>query len=145
MSADPTLLVAAGILIEEGRVLLSKRKQGKHLPGLWEFPGGKVGVHEDPREALRRELAEELGLDVLVGDVVAVSFHRYDDAASPILLLFFDAVRLPGSPEPRAIDVAAFEWAGPDALEDWRFPAADLDVLPKVRARLPTGVIASRG
>jgi len=142
---DATLLVVAGILVEDGRVLLSERKPGGHLAGLWEFPGGKVGACEDPREALRRELAEELGLDVVVGDVVEVSFHRYDDVARPILLLFFEAARRPGSPGPRAIDVAAFEWAGPDALEDRRFPAADVDVLAKVRARLRAGVVASRG
>jgi 8-oxo-dGTP diphosphatase len=141
MSEDATLLVAAGVIVEDGRVLLSLRKPGGHLAGRWEFPGGKVGANEDPRDALRRELSEELGLDVSVGEIVDVTFHRYAEVARPILLLFFDAVRRPGSPEPRVIDVAAFEWAGPDALDDGRFPSADRNVLPKVRARLRTGVL----
>jgi 8-oxo-dGTP diphosphatase len=138
--AEPTTLVAAGILIEARQVLLSLRKQGGHLAGSWEFPGGKVHSGEDPREALRRELAEELGLDVCVGEIVDVTFHRYEDKASPILIMFFEAARRPGSPAPRAIDVAAFEWAGLDALEDGRFPAADRNVLVKVRDRLRVGV-----
>ena len=51
-----TVIVAAGIVIEHGKVLLSRRKQGTHLEGLWEFPGGKVEAGEDPRVALAREL-----------------------------------------------------------------------------------------
>jgi 8-oxo-dGTP diphosphatase len=112
---------------------------------MWEFPGGKVAANEDPREAVRRELAEELGLDVIVGEIVDVTFHRYADADRPILLLFFDAVRRAGSPEPCAIDVAAFEWAGPEALQDARFPAADRNVLAKVRERLRSGVVVLEG
>jgi mutator protein MutT len=139
------LLVAAGIVVEAGRVLVAQRKPGGHLAGLWEFPGGKVAEKEDPREAVRRELAEELALDVMVGEVVDVTFHRYTDAERPILLLFFDAVRRPGSSEPCAIDVAAFEWAGPEALQDDRFPAADRLVLAKVRERLRTGVVVPPG
>jgi 8-oxo-dGTP diphosphatase len=131
-----TVLVAAGVVIEGGLVLLSKRKAGAHLAGAWEFPGGKVQPGEDPREALRRELEEELGITVTVGDVIDVTFHRYADAPNAFLLMFFEARRVPGSPDPRAIDVAAFEWAGAAALDPARFPAADVAVLQKVRARL---------
>ena len=52
--AGPTVMVAAAVLIEHGRVLLTQRKTGTHLAGAWEFPGGKVEDGEDPREALRR-------------------------------------------------------------------------------------------
>jgi 8-oxo-dGTP diphosphatase len=144
-----TVLVAAAIVVEDGRVLVSQRKPGTHLAGKWEFPGGKVQPGEDPREAVRRELDEELGIEVTVGEVVDVTFHRYDgsspagrgvvkpdDANKAVLLLFFDAVRAPGSHPPRAIDVAAFAWAGPDELDPARFPPADIAVLRKVRARL---------
>jgi len=135
---DPlaTIVVAAGVVIEEGRVLLTKRKAGTHLEGAWELPGGKVQPGEDPRQALARELREELGIDVRVGDIVEVTFHRYEEAQKAVLLLFFEAVRLPTSLEPRAIDVAAFEWAGAEGLEPERFPPADVAVLKKVRAML---------
>jgi len=56
-----TYIVAAGVVIENGKVLLSRRKEGSHLAGRWEFPGGKAEAGEDPRAALRRELEEELG------------------------------------------------------------------------------------
>jgi 8-oxo-dGTP diphosphatase len=132
----PTVVVAAGVLVERGRVLLTRRKAGTHLEGAWELPGGKVQAGEDPRQALRRELREELGIQVAVGEIVDVTFHRYEEARKAVLLLFFEAERLPGSPDPRAIDVAAFEWAGADGLQATRFPPADVAVLEKVRARL---------
>jgi 8-oxo-dGTP diphosphatase len=135
-AALPVILVAAGVLVEHGRVLVTRRKAGTHLAGTWELPGGKVQAGEDPREALRRELREELGIDVAVGEIVDVTFHRYDDADKAVLLLFFEATRVAGSPEPRAIDVAAVEWAGAQDLDPARFPPADVAVLKKVRARL---------
>jgi 8-oxo-dGTP diphosphatase len=135
----PTLLVAAGVVIEGGRVLLSQRKRGTHLEGAWELPGGKVEPGEDPRATVRRELREELGIDVTVGEIVDVTFHVYADTADEtkaVLLLFYEAARTPGSPEPRALEVAAVAWAGADSLEPARFPPADVAVLAKIRARL---------
>ena len=131
-----TVTVAAGVLVERGRVLLTQRKAGGHLAGMWEFPGGKVEPGEDPREALRRELREELGIDCAVGEIVDVTFHRYDEADKAVLLLFFEASLSAGSPAPRAVDVAAFEWATAEALRPDRFPPADVAVLGKVRARI---------
>lgn len=131
-----TVIVAAGIVIEERGVLLSRRKSGSHLAGLWEFPGGKVEPGEDPRAALCRELEEELGISVTVGEIVDVTFHRYDDADKAVLLLFFEATRTKASPEPQALDVAEVAWFGRDQLDPSAFPPADVAVLAKVRARL---------
>jgi 8-oxo-dGTP diphosphatase len=131
-----TIIVAAAVVIEHARVLLSRRKAGTHLAGMWEFPGGKVELGEDPRAALRRELDEELGIDVDVGEVVDVAFHRYDDADKAVLLLFFEAARRAGSAEPRAVDVAEVGWFAADALDPAAFPPADVAILAKVRARL---------
>ena len=129
-----TVLVAAAVLVERGRVLLTQRKRGAHLEGLWEFPGGKVEEGEDPRDALARELREEIGIEADVGEIVEVTFHRYE--AKSVLLLFYLASRRAGSPEPRAIDVAAIEWGDASALDPKRFPPADVAVLAKVRALL---------
>ena len=134
-----TVLVAAGIVVEGGRVLLTQRKAGTHLEGAWEFPGGKVEPGEDPREALRRELAEELGIEVRVGEIVDVTFHKYEEAEKAVLLLFFEAERTAASPEPEARDVAAFTWATASELEPSRFPPADVAVLRKVSAKLGRG------
>ena len=131
-----TVLVSAAVLIEEQRVLLSQRKAGAHLAGAWELPGGKVNDGEDPRDALRRELHEELGIEATVGEIVDVTFHRYDDAGKAVLLLFFEAQRTATSPPPRALDVAAVRWATADELDPTLFPPADVAVLTKVRERL---------
>lgn len=128
------VLVAAGVLIEGGKVLLSQRKRGTDLEGSWEFPGGKVEPDEDPKEALVRELHEELGITAEVGDPVEVTFHRYPK--KNVLLLFYRAARREGSPDPRAIDVAAVRWAALEELHDEHFPPADVAVLRKVRALL---------
>ncbi len=128
-----TVLVAAAVLIEDGRVLLSQRRSGTHLAGKWEFPGGKVEAEEDPRAALQRELREELGIEATVGEIVDVTFYRY--AEKTVLLLFFEAIRTAASPAPTAIEVAAVQWAEAKDLEDARFPEADVPVLRKVRAR----------
>jgi 8-oxo-dGTP diphosphatase len=134
--AARTIVVSAGILIETGRVLLTKRKAGTHLEGAWEFPGGKVEPGEDPRAALARELKEEVGLEVKVGEIVDVTFHHYEQTRKPVLLLFFEVVRQAGSPEPRAIDVAEVRWARGGELDEKDFPEADVEVLKKVRGRL---------
>ncbi len=131
-----TDVVAAGILIEHGKVLLSRRKSGTHLAGLWEFPGGKADPGEDPRAALRRELEEELGITTRIGEILDVTFHRYDDADKAVLLLFFEAEREASSPEPTAIDVAEVAWRGAADLDASTFPPADVVVLAKVQARL---------
>lgn len=139
-----TVVVSAAILIEQGRVLLTQRKSGTHLAGAWEFPGGKVEAGEDPREALQREMREEVGLAVQVGEIVDVTFHRYPDevgagGGKAVLLLFFEARRDAGSADPRALDVAAVRWARAGELDPREFPPADVAVLRKVVARLEAG------
>ena len=135
-----TVIVAAGVIFDGARVLLTQRKAGAHLAGMWEFPGGKVEAGEDPAAALRRELEEEIGVDAAVGDVLDVTFHRYDDADKAVLLLFYEVALATGSPAPRAVDVAALRWAAASELDPAHFPPADVAVLAKVRARLAAAV-----
>jgi 8-oxo-dGTP diphosphatase len=131
-----TVLVAAGVLVRGGRVLLTQRKAGTHLAALWEFPGGKVEAGEDPKDALVRELREEIGVEALVGEIVCVTFHRYEDAGKAVLLLFYRVDLQAASAEPRALDVADLAWSGPEGLDPARFPPADHEVLAKVRELL---------
>lgn len=120
------------MIVDAGRVLLTQRKAGTHLAGAWEFPGGKVEPDEDPRDALARELREEIGVTAEVGDVVEATFHRYPGKS--VLLLFYEAKIVEGTPA--AIDVAAVRWAERDDLKDEMFPPADVAVLAKVRRML---------
>lgn len=131
-----TVIVSAAVIVEGERVLLTQRKRGAHLEGAWEFPGGKAEPGEDPRAALVRELEEELGIQADVGDIVEVTFHRYEEADKSVLLLFYEAMIRPESPPPTARDVAAFAWTDASGLDPARFPPADVDVLAKVRVRL---------
>lgn len=128
------LIVAAGIIVNAGKVLLSQRKPTAHLAGMWEFPGGKVELDEDPRDALVRELREELGISVEVGDILEVTHFRYPERV--VLLLFYKATILPESSAPRSLEVADFRWARGDELDPSVFPPADLPVLSKVQTLL---------
>ena len=132
--------VVGAVVVRDGLVLCAQRATGP-LAGRWEFPGGKVEPGEDPRAALRRELTEELGIEAEVGGIVEVTFHEYvidpsAGAKKAVLLLFFEATRTASSPAPRALDVAAFRWAGKAELDPEAFPPADVAVLLKVAARL---------
>jgi 8-oxo-dGTP diphosphatase len=127
-----TVLVAAGVLVEGGRVLLTRRPGGTHLAGLWEFPGGKVEPGESPEEALVRELQEELAVQVRVGPVLDVTFWRYPN--KDVLLLFYEVERLVG--EVQDVGVAAHAWVTLEALADYALPPADARVLGRVRALL---------
>lgn len=137
--AMATVIVAAGVIVERDRVLLTQRKAGGHLEGLWEFPGGKADEGEDPRAAVVRELEEELGIHAVAGDILDVTFHHYVDVNRSVLLLFFEATRTKDSPEPTARDVAAFHWAAHEELGSLAFPPADLGILAKVKRLLATG------
>ena len=128
------VIVVAGALFENGRVLVTQRKAGAHLEGLWELPGGKIDPDEDPRDALVRELREELGVEVTVGAPIEVTSFRYP--SKRVLLLFFECTRTSSSPEPRALDVADLQWADRATLGKLEFPPADVAVIAAIARRL---------
>ena len=124
---DPTTevtehtVVAAVIRDRIGRVLLGRRPADRHMGGLWEFPGGKVVRGESPAAALRRELAEELGIATEIGEPVTFAVH--EEPGLRILLLFFTARILSG--EPRALDGQRLAWVAPPDLGSYPTPPAD--------------------
>ena len=71
--------VTAAIIEKEGKILIARRKQGLYLAGKWEFPGGKVEKGETPEACLRRELREEFGIEVELGDFITASEFDYGD------------------------------------------------------------------
>ena len=71
--------VCAAIIIHEGRVLIAQRPAGDSLENLWEFPGGKIEPGETPEQSLRREILEELGIEIIVGDFFSENIHKYPD------------------------------------------------------------------
>jgi len=104
--------VAAGILRKNGRVLIAQRPADKLLGGMWEFPGGKMEKGETREMCLRRELIEELGIEVKVGKQVLTLRHAFSHFK--ITLYVFEVTLIKG--KPRAIEVADFKWLPPRAL-----------------------------
>ncbi|MFA6546926.1 MAG: (deoxy)nucleoside triphosphate pyrophosphohydrolase, partial [Limisphaerales bacterium] len=100
--------VSAGLVFRAGRLLITRRPAGGHLAGLWEFPGGKREPGESFEECLRRELHEELGVDVLVHDEIERITHSYPEKS--VHLRFFRCTLAEASPEPRAIGCQAMAW-----------------------------------
>jgi len=129
-----TVLVVAAIIVDGERVLTTRRPSGAHLAGMWEFPGGKVEPDEDPRDALVRELREELGVHTDAREVVDVTFHRYPTKS--VLLMFFRTFLASSSPPPSPLGVDAIAWRRADELDDSLFPPADVAVLARVRGLL---------
>ncbi len=99
-------VVAAALFDARRRVLIAQRPPGKHMAGRWEFPGGKVGAGETDLEALRRELREELGIDVIGARHCLTLAHTYPDRA--VELSMWVVERYGG--EPRALDGQQIKW-----------------------------------
>jgi len=118
-----TLVVAAALIDDEGRVLLARRPAGKQHAGLWEFPGGKVEPGETPQAALVRELAEELGVTIDATVLEPVSFSE-SPGARHLVLLLYRCRRWQG--EAQALDAAEIRWVSPAAFGAFAMPPADV-------------------
>ena len=124
------VVVAAAVIIRDDRVLLTRRAEGQHLAGLWEFPGGKLEDGESPEEALVRECQEECGIEVEVVEILDVTHHRYPD--KDVLLLFYRCKLRTG--EVRHLQVADHAWVAPEELDDYPLPPADEGVVARIQA-----------
>jgi 8-oxo-dGTP diphosphatase len=122
--------VAAGILADpHGRVLLMQRLPGKHLAGLWEFPGGKLEAGESVQQALARELAEELGIEVLSAEpLIALPWH-YPEKSVHLHALRVTAWR--GAPVPR--EGNPLRWVPVRDMDPASMPPADVPMLAALR------------
>ncbi|MEO5558545.1 MAG: Nudix family hydrolase [Dokdonella sp.] len=122
--------VVAGVLRDpRGRVLLAQRPSGKHLAGLWEFPGGKCEDGEAPVDALARELREEIGVVVESARPLIGVPHRYP--GKDILLDVWQVTTYSGTPHPH--EGQRLAWIEPDALDHVEMPPADRPVITALR------------
>lgn len=141
VAAPPLIAVVAAALMRDGLVLCTQRSTSKSQPGRWEFPGGKVEPGEGIRDALARELVEELGVSVAPGDFAPIAFavasQRSTGAGKDIVLLLFGATRFEGEPAIKEQQLA-LRWLSPEQLGADEFPMPSLDepLLPVVRATL---------
>ena len=120
-----TIIVTAGVMIEQGKVLVTQRKEDSPQGLLWEFPGGKVKEEEEPREALRRELKEELDIDVEVGMILEAVYHPYPNY--PILLLVYHCRIKKGLLKP--LGCHDLRWVNLKELKKLDMPPADDPIL----------------
>ncbi|MFN9790126.1 MAG: (deoxy)nucleoside triphosphate pyrophosphohydrolase [Holosporales bacterium] len=136
MNLSPLFVVGAVLRAQDNRFLLSQRPLGKAYAGQWEFPGGKVAPGELPEEALVRELAEELGITVLIQHLIPWTFvtHRY--AEYDVILLLYTCATWEGIPAGQ--EGQAVQWV--TAAEAARLPVLEADRPLLVRLGKSTGL-----
>ena len=127
MGERQVIPVVAAVIEEDGRFLVTCRPPGVHLAGMWEFPGGKVDSAEAHDAALRRELRDELGVDVTVGALVHQTTHAYPERT---VVLFFYRCVLRGVPHPQLGQEV--RWVARQELPQLGFPPADAELIDRL-------------
>jgi 8-oxo-dGTP diphosphatase len=128
---SPMKRVVAALIVKDGKILICQRTRHQVMPLKWEFPGGKIEPGEQPRDALRRELEEELGIDALIGEEVARIRHNYSGGGA-VELRFYAVHQYTGELENRIFrDV---QWAERKELPTYDFLEADLGLVKDLAA-----------
>jgi len=123
--------VVAGLIFQDGKVLVCQRTRHQTMPLKWEFPGGKIENGEQPRDALRRELEEELGIDAQIGEEAVRLRHRYPNGTE-VELRFFIVREYAGQLENRIF--RDMRWASPSDLPSYDFLEADFKLVQDLAA-----------
>jgi 8-oxo-dGTP diphosphatase len=123
--------VVAGLIANQGKLLVCQRTRHQTMPLKWEFPGGKIEEGEQPRDALRRELEEELGILATIGDEVARIQHEYPNR-STVELRFYVVRQFQGEIENRIF--RDIQWVNLRDLPQYDFLEADLTLVRDLAA-----------
>jgi 8-oxo-dGTP diphosphatase len=123
--------VVAALIMQDGKLLVCQRTRHQTMPLKWEFPGGKIEEGEQPRDALRRELDEELGIQATIGDELARIQHEYPNGGM-VELRFFVVHEYQGGLENRIFK--DIQWARPGDLPKFDFLEADLTLVNDLAA-----------
>jgi 8-oxo-dGTP diphosphatase len=127
----PVIKVAAALILRDGKILVGQRKKADSHGLKWEFPGGKVERGESPRDALARELEEELGIQAHIGREVVRYTWTYPKRAT-ILLIFHQVTEFGGEPQSLAFERIA--WECPERLPGYDFLDGDVDFVRRLAA-----------
>lgn len=123
--------VVAGLIVQDGKILVCQRTRHQTMPLKWEFPGGKIEEGEQPRDALRRELDEELGIQATIGDELARIQHEYPNGGM-VELRFYVVREYKGELENRIFK--DIQWAKPKDLPRFDFLEADFTLVKDLAA-----------
>ncbi|HVO32929.1 MAG TPA: (deoxy)nucleoside triphosphate pyrophosphohydrolase, partial [Elusimicrobiota bacterium] len=129
-AAVPHVQIGAGVIWRGDRILISQRPLNGLLGGLWEFPGGKREPGETIAHTVRREIREELGIDVRVREKMAEVDHAYSHFTMTLHAHRCDYLR----GKPQALGVAAWRWVKPAELRRYAFPAANQPIIERLLA-----------
>jgi 8-oxo-dGTP diphosphatase len=121
--AKRQIIVVAAQIERDGNYLITQRKPSSSLPLLWEFPGGRVEEGETDQEALKRELREEMKIDVEVGEPSVAVTHEY--SAYVIDFRVYRCKLLTPDNRIQKIGIHDYRWVAPHELDDYEFPGAD--------------------
>ncbi len=123
--------VVAALIVRDNKILICQRTRHQSKPLKWEFPGGKIEFGEQPRDALRRELEEELGIQAEVGDEVERITHTYEDGGT-VELRFYVVRNFAGELQNRIF--RDIQWVHRSKLPDYDFLEADAPLLVQLAA-----------
>jgi 8-oxo-dGTP diphosphatase len=123
--------VVAALIVRNGKLLVCQRTRHQTMPLKWEFPGGKIEEGEQPRDALRRELDEELGIEATIGDELARIQHEYPNGGM-VELRFYVVREYKGELENRIFK--DIQWSEPKDLPRFDFLEADLTLVKDLAA-----------
>jgi 8-oxo-dGTP diphosphatase len=121
--------VVAAVIEKGGRILIGQRRRGDRHAFKWEFPGGKVEPNEEPAEALRRELKEELAIEAQIGPEIARYQFQYG-GSRPLELLFHRVTEFAG--DPQNLTFEQIRWERPHRLTGYDFLEGDLAFVKKL-------------
>ena len=124
--------VVGAVITSDGLVMCAQRGPDGNLPGLWEFPGGKIEPGETKQDALTREITEELGCSIEVGREVTTTTHLYE--FGEVTLTTYYCLLAAGTPT--LTEHVAIKWLTPDELDTIRWAPADIPAVTLIRAEL---------
>jgi 8-oxo-dGTP diphosphatase len=122
------IVVVCGVIFQEGKIFIARRRQGRSMSGKWEFPGGKIETNESPEKALQRELIEELDLEVEISSLLGSVEYSYSSFSIRLI-----AYKCFSSASPMHMtDHDMFEWVIPEQLLKYDLTEADIELIPVI-------------
>lgn len=131
LTMKKTIQVVGAVIYKDNKILCAKRPKDKALANYWEFPGGKIEPGETEREALEREIQEELKCDIQINDKLITTVYEYDFAIISLTTFYCELIE----GEPVLTEHQAIKWLEPENLEQLKWAPADIPAVEKIREK----------